>query len=145
MQKAFLDIVERLEERVSLPNMERMEERVGKRQTIGFGFGVRYAVEIVNQVAEEYKQKTIINGQYCWQTCACTESCNDCNRLSEGYIDWYENLDDWETEYKQEVCEWKQCGGNLRPYQTTSCEKFALYDISYVYCPYCGKRIFVKE
>ena len=52
--KAFDLIVERLEERVSLPNMERMEERVGKRQTIGFGFGVRYAVGIVNQVAEEY-------------------------------------------------------------------------------------------
>ena len=47
--------------------------------------------------------------------------------------------------YEQEVCEWKQCGGNLRPYQTTSCEKFALHDISYVYCPYCGKRIKVIE
>ena len=88
MQKAFEKIVERLEE-------EKRSSYIH-----AYTHGIDDAIEIVNQVAEEYKQ---------------------------------------------EVCEWKQCGGNLRPYQTTSCEKFALHDISYVYCPYCGKRIFVKE
>lgn len=143
MQKAFEKIVERLMLASAGSKVYKLINP--NKEDIAEFNAYKNAIEIVNQVAEEYKQKTIINGQYCWQTCACTESCNDCNRLSEGNIDWYENLDDWETEYKQEVCEWKQCGGNLRPYQTTSCEKFALYDISYVYCPYCGKRIFVKE
>ena len=53
--KEFIEkLIGRLEESVSLPKMERMESRVGKKQTQGFGLGVRSSVGIVNQLAEEY-------------------------------------------------------------------------------------------
>ena len=54
MNKAFEKILERLDNGVSLPKMNGMERRVGKRQTQGFGFGVRFAKQIVQEVAEEY-------------------------------------------------------------------------------------------
>lgn len=54
MQEVFEKIIEKLEEKTSLPKMNGMERRVGKRQTQGFGFGVRFAKEIVQEVAEEY-------------------------------------------------------------------------------------------
>lgn len=49
--------------------------------------------EIVKELAEEYKDNVIINGQYCWQTCGATEHCKECNRLCNGSIDYYENYD----------------------------------------------------
>ena len=54
MNKAFELILERLEKEVSLPKMNGMERRVGKRQTYGFSLGVRFAKQIVQEVAEEY-------------------------------------------------------------------------------------------
>lgn len=51
------------------------------------------AIKIVNQLAEEYKDKAIINEQYCFQTCGATEHCKECNRLCNGSIDYYENYD----------------------------------------------------
>ena len=50
---------------------------------------------IVNRIADEYSENIIIDGQYCWQSCACVEKCKECNRLSNGDIDWYENIEDW--------------------------------------------------
>ena len=55
MNKAFEKILERLDDGVSLPKMNGMERRVGKRQTKGFGIGVLFAKEIVKEVAKEYK------------------------------------------------------------------------------------------
>jgi hypothetical protein len=55
--------------------------------------------EIINQLAEEYKDKVMINGQYCWQTCSATEHCKECNRLCNGSIDYYENYDVLAEEY----------------------------------------------
>lgn len=55
MKEFIENLIERLGESVSLPKMERMECRVGKKQTQGFVLGVRSSVEIVNQLAEEYK------------------------------------------------------------------------------------------
>lgn len=54
MNKAFEKILERLDDGVSLPKMNGMERRVGKRQTQGFGIGVLFAKEIVKEVAKEY-------------------------------------------------------------------------------------------
>ena len=54
MNKAFEKILERLEDGVSFPKMKGMERRVGTRQTQGFGLGVRFAKEIVQDVAKEY-------------------------------------------------------------------------------------------
>ena len=48
------------------------------------------AIEIVNQLAEEYKDK-----EYCWQECASTENCKECSRLGNGDIDYFESIDDW--------------------------------------------------
>ena len=52
------------------------------------------AIEIVKQEAEQYNN-AIIDGKYCFQSCACTEKCDKCSRLRNGDIDWYENIDNW--------------------------------------------------
>lgn len=44
-----------------------------------------------------------------------------------------------------DVCEWKLTDiKKLMPYKT-SCGNEDLYDNSYKYCPYCGKKILCKE
>ena len=44
-----------------------------------------------------------------------------------------------------DVCEWKMTDTKkLMPYKT-SCDNEDLYDNSYKYCPYCGKKILCKE
>jgi hypothetical protein len=48
-RKPMERILEQLEEHSSLEYLNRMEERVGKKQTQGFGFGVRCAYEIVKR------------------------------------------------------------------------------------------------
>jgi hypothetical protein len=58
------------------------------------------AIKIVNELAEEYKDNAMIEGQYCWQTCGSTEHCKECNRLCNGSIDYYENYDFMAEEYK---------------------------------------------
>ena len=53
-----------------------------------------------------------------------------------GYID---------EEVSDDVCEWKMTDTKkLMPYET-SCGNDDLYDNSYKYCPYCGKKILCKE
>mgnify|MGYP003301546243 CR=1 FL=1 len=46
-RKPMERIVEQLEEKSSLNHLEKMEERVGKKQTQGFGLGIRCAIDIV--------------------------------------------------------------------------------------------------
>lgn len=41
------DVVEQLENKSSLTHLEKMEERVGKKQTQGFGLGIRCAIDII--------------------------------------------------------------------------------------------------
>ena len=48
-RKPMERIVEQLKEHSSLEYLNRMEERVGKKQTQGFGFGIRCAYEIVKR------------------------------------------------------------------------------------------------
>ena len=44
-----------------------------------------------------------------------------------------------------DMCEWKMTDTKkLMPYET-SCGNEDLYDNSYKYCPYCGKKILCKE
>ena len=44
-----------------------------------------------------------------------------------------------------DVCEWKMTDTKkMMPYKT-SCGNEDLYDNSYKYCPYCGKKILCKE
>ena len=46
-RKPMERIVEQLEEKSNLNHLEKMEERVGKKQTQGFGLGIRCAIDIV--------------------------------------------------------------------------------------------------
>ena len=71
--KEFVEkLIERLEESVSFTEMARMESRVGKKQTIGFGLGVRSAVKIVKDLASEHNNdfcewkfvKSVADGGY---------------------------------------------------------------------------------
>ena len=106
--------------------------------------------DTVNQLAEEYKDKVIIDGQYCWQTCGANEHCKECNRLSNGSIDYYENYDCLAEEYNNEVCEWKiTFNKDIHREYKPLCSEDGFIDITgyfdYKYCPYCGKKIKVVE
>ena len=95
MKKVFNKIIE---------NLEKQADERYKAYCIGFNSDDRaeyYAyvntIKIVKQEAEQYNN-AIIDGKYCFQSCACTEKCNRCSRLCNGNTDWYENIDNW-TEY----------------------------------------------
>ena len=49
IRKSMEQILTRLEEEVTLERMDKMEDRVGKRQTTGFGLGVNASIEIVKE------------------------------------------------------------------------------------------------
>ena len=89
MNKVFEKIIEKLEEKIVVTWEHDYE---GGRED-----AFNEAIEIVKQEAEKYNN-TIIDGKYCFQSCACTEKCDKCSRLCNGDIDWYENIDNW-TEY----------------------------------------------
>ena len=44
-----------------------------------------------------------------------------------------------------DVCEWKMTDTKKLMLYETSCGNDDLYDNSYKYCPYCGKKILCKE
>ena len=58
----------------------------------------KQSIEIINQLAEEYQSRVMIDKQYCWQNCLATEMCNKCNRLCNGSIDYFEPLCCYEYE-----------------------------------------------
>ncbi len=73
--------------------LEEEKERANRHYNYGDETAYRHSIEIVNELAEEYKDNVIIDGQYCWQTCGATEHCKECNRLGNGSIDYFENYD----------------------------------------------------
>ena len=85
MQEVFENIIKKL---------ESLEKVFIKGNSHNVAAGIIKAIEIVNQEAEKYNN-AIIDGKYCFQSCACTEKCDKCSRLRNGDIDWYENIDDW--------------------------------------------------
>ena len=91
MNKVFEQIIEKLEEiRVKKTcNKEKCDTKELCRICV-----VDDAIEIVKQESEQYNN-AIIDGKYCFQSCACTEQCDKCSRLCNGDIDWYENIDNW--------------------------------------------------
>ena len=99
MNKVFEKIIEKLEKEkmyyfLTIANTgdEKLDYAYEK-----VGNALDKSIEIVKQVAEQYNN-AIIDGKYCFQSCACTEKCDKCSRLCNGDIDWYENIDNW-TEY----------------------------------------------
>ena len=96
MNKVFDKIIEKLEEAKSNVPVNRLLDDIIKDKPKELGQLMAYnkAIEIVKQEAEKYNN-AIIDGNYCFQTCACTEKCDKCSRLCNGDIDWYENIDNW--------------------------------------------------
>ena len=101
MNKAFEKIIENLEEAKSNVPVNRLLDDIIKDKPKELGQLMAYnkAIEIVKQEAEQYNN-AIIDGKYCFQTCACTEKCDKCSRLCNGDIDWYENIDNWTQPYQ---------------------------------------------
>ena len=106
MNKAFEKIIEKLEEiRVKKTcNKEKCDTKELCRICV-----VDDAIEIVKQETEQYNN-AIIDGKYCFQSCACTEKCDKCSRLCNGDIDWYENFDNWIYQYNSG---WIPCSDRL--------------------------------
>ena len=109
MKSVFEKIIEKLEEiRVKKTcNKEKCDTKEICRICV-----VDDAIEIVKQEAKQYNN-AIIDGKYCFQSCACTEKCDKCSRLCNGYIDWYENIDNWTEEYNNG---WILCSEQLPDY-----------------------------
>ena len=100
MNKEFEKIIEKLEEAKSNVPVNRLLDDIIKDKPKELGQLMAYnkAIEIVKQEAEKYNN-AIIDGKYCFQSCACTEKCDKCSRLCNGDIDWYENIDNWTEQY----------------------------------------------
>ena len=96
MNNEFEKIIEKLEEAKSNVPVNRLLDDIIKDKPKELGQLMAYnkAIEIVKQEAEQYNN-AIIDGKYCFQSCACTEKCDKCSRLCNGDIDWYENIDNW--------------------------------------------------
>lgn len=111
MQEVFSKIIEKLEEEkmsyfLTIANMGDEKLDCAYEQV---GDALDKAIEIVKQEAEQYNN-AIIDGKYCFQSCACTEKCDKCSRLCNGDIDWYENIDNWTEEYNNG---WIPCSEKL--------------------------------
>ena len=98
MNEFIEKLIGRLEERIKLHN-KKAQGYANKAlptlaiDTLAKREEVKEIMNIVNELAEEHNERTIINEQYCWQTCGATEHCKECNRLCNGSIDYYENYD----------------------------------------------------
>ena len=92
MNSVFEKIIEKLEE-IQKEYLDGFGVH-NNNEIYGIACGLGDAIEIVKQEAEQYNN-AIIDGKYCFQTCACTEKCDKCSRLCNGDIDWYENIDNW--------------------------------------------------
>ena len=101
MQDIFEKIIEKLEERTDfLSDCTKYGNKDAEQQKNSYSTMMMYEVadlvddliEIVKQEADMYNN-AIIDGKYCFQSCACTEKCDKCSRLRNGDIDWYENID----------------------------------------------------
>lgn len=107
--KEFIEkLIGRLEEeKQRLRNLKNNCVALSDHEVIAIEEGAyNFCKNIVNELAEEYKDKVMINGQYCWQTCSATEHCKECNRLRNGSIDYYENYDVLAEEYINTLTGW---------------------------------------
>ena len=93
MKKVFEKIIEKLENASFWTDSSFDEDGYSNEDSEEVAY-LHEAIEIVKHEAEQYNN-AIINGKYCFQSCACTEKCDKCSRLCNGDIDWYENIDDW--------------------------------------------------
>ena len=92
MNKAFEKIIEKLEEEkmsyfLTIANTgdEKLDYAYEK-----VGNALDKSIEIVKQEAEQYN--VMIDGEYCFQSCGCTEMCGKCSRIANGDTDYYESI-----------------------------------------------------
>lgn len=90
MQEVFEKIIEELEIERTIANNTFVKYEMNV--DLGRVFGLEKAIEIVKQEAEKCKS-IYMDGEYCWQSCWCTDRCGECNRLCNGDIDYYESYD----------------------------------------------------
>ena len=104
-------------------------------------------IQIAKKLAKDHKSKVMIDEEYCWQTCSSTEYCKECNRLSNGSIDYYENYDFMVEKHNNDFCEW-EIGDYGDSWKPCCCNDYKYYlrgVRKFVFCPYCGKKIKVVE
>ena len=110
--------------------------------------GVAETIKIVNELAEEYQSRVMIDNEYCWQKCSAVEHCKECSRLGNGTIDYFENYDSLAEEYNNDVCEWeryeeKRIFFKHCTYRNEDIDEFSIS--KFKFCPYCGKKIKVVK
>ena len=113
----------------------------------------REVLEIVNQIAEEYKHGHFgcnSNGQHerCVD-CGLRGECSHCNTEWFGSNSEIPNMSENLTS-SDEFCEWMQDDGATDIYETKCGNSHMFIDGNpsenkYKYCPYCGKEIKVVE
>ena len=82
MNKEFEKIIEKLKEEKSGLTEWAEDE--------AFKLAIDKAIEIVKQEADMYN--VMIDGEYCFQSCGCTEMCGKCSRIANGDTDYYESI-----------------------------------------------------
>ena len=92
MNKAFEKIIEKLEEEkmsyfLTIANTGDEKLDCAYEHT---GDALDKAIDIVNQEAGQYN--VMIDGEYCFQSCGCTEMCGKCSRIANGDTDYYESI-----------------------------------------------------
>ena len=92
MQTVFENIIEKLEDAKSNVPVNRLLDDIIKDKPKELGQLMAYnkAIEIVMQEAEQYY--VMIDGEYCFQSCGCTEMCGKCSRIANGDTDYYESI-----------------------------------------------------
>ena len=131
MQEIFEKIKERLEEKIF---KAELHDFGWEGQTVNNLLCLGDAIEIVNQVAEEDKDKYVSIGAYqqvAWERDVAIKQLHE---LGYGFG---EKID------KEEFCEWKLDGVYLHCQHDTELVISCLSDeeYRYKYCPVCGKEI----
>ena len=116
---------------------EFVDKLIGRLEEVSynhFDLKLSNAKEIVNQLAEEYKSRVMIDNEYCWQKCSAVEHCKECSRLGNGTIDYFENYDSLAEEYNNG---WILCSsGNFSTSEVLVCKEdgtidFDVFDFMY--------------
>ena len=98
MNKEFEKVVEELE----------MEMKASSGYSAERVSAFSRAIEIVKQEAEQYN--VMIDGEYCFQSCGCTEMCGKCSRIANGDTDYYESICAFSEQYNNG---WIPCSERL--------------------------------
>lgn len=144
MQEIFEKIKERLERERDI-HKSAYDVAIQTHERAGYASYARAcdeAIEIVNQVAEEYKHGHFgcnWNGQH--------ERCKDCGlrgECSHCNTEWFGGKDI--NVHSNEFCEWIRDNDEFDVYDTKCRNRHVFFegspeDNEYVYCPYCGKEI----